>query len=71
MNKPDPCKLAHLVQEHIISHDEPYNYRETLEYFFRDAIAGVSFEGANGQRRSEMYTHYCQLQEFLQALEKM
>ena len=67
----DHCHVAHLVHEHLTSYDEPYNYRETLEYFFCDAIGGVSFDGASAQRRSLMYVHYKKMSEFLEALEKM
>lgn len=64
----DPCKVANLVHEHLTSHDEPGNYRETLEYFFFDAIGGVSFDGAPSERRTLMYMHYRQLADFLESL---
>ena len=66
----NPCKVANMVHEHLTSHDEPYNYRETLEYFFYDAIGGVSFDGASAERRTIMYMHYKQMAEFFEALGK-
>lgn len=70
-NTEPPCRTAQLVHDHITSHDEPYNYRETLDAFFADAVAGITFEGANGQQRSMVYNHYRQLRQFLEELEKL
>jgi len=70
-NNQNPCHVAHLVKDHLTSHDEPGNYRETLDAFFADAVAGLTFEGANSERRSVVYSHYRQLRQFFDELEKM
>lgn len=71
-SKPEtPCRAATLVRDHITSHDAPYNYRETLDYFFQDAVAGSTFEGACGQQRSLLYSHYRQLRRFLEELDRL
>ena len=64
----DNCSIAKAVKEHLLQHDEPANFLSTLEDMFRDSVTGLTFEGADAGRRSTLYSHYCQLREFLNAI---